>query len=134
VGWDVLLLGDLPGGRLAELPRGWRPPPLGGADEVRRALSAGFERHGIAVDWSDPSWGQSVGDGFTLELQLGDDPVECVTLHLRGGGDPVAPILSVCAELGWIAVDGSTGEPLAEGKPSSWLAYQRFAERAFGRR
>jgi hypothetical protein len=84
------------------------------------------------IDWSDTTWGTHEGNGFSIELNVGQgDPVTAMGLHVRGGGDAIAAIMSIVRPLGWSAVDCSTGEFLDLDNPSQvgWVAFQAFRDR-----
>ena len=101
--WDVMLFNT----------RGKQPPPieqfeeshyepLGPAAGVRQRLTRLLPK----IDWSDTSWGIYEGDGFSIEFNAGGgDPIDTIMLHVRGGGDAIAAIVSfappemVCARL-----------------------------------
>lgn len=103
--------------------------PLGPAAEVRGGISALL----LGVDWSDPTWGQYLSDGYSIEFNVGnDDPIAHMMLHVRGGGDATAAIVSFARPLGWAALDCSTSEFLDLDNPSQegWEAFQAFRDRA----
>ena len=76
----------------------YEPPPLGTGDEVRSRISA----HLPGVDWSDPTWGQYGGDGFTFEFSVGpEEPVVTFAVHVRGSGDALADLLRFAVPNGW---------------------------------
>jgi hypothetical protein len=102
--------------------------PLGSADEVRRQVSAQLPD----IDWSDPVWGEYLGDGFTIEFNIGgEDPVITIGLHVRGGGDPVTDIMRLTRAMKWQAIDLSTGEFINPDDPSTigWTAFQSYRDK-----
>lgn len=111
-----------------DLPHDFKPEPLGDADPLRTELSAFFG----GLSWDDPAWGILEGDEFSFEFnftRLG--PVDTFTLHVRGGGDAVTPIVAMCKHFGWQTLDYSTGEFLDLDSPSreSWQRYQEYRDR-----
>ncbi|MFV0135121.1 hypothetical protein ACLGIH_18190 [Streptomyces sp. HMX87] len=129
--WDVLLL-RLPGdaASMEELPDGWAPPPLGRRQEVLAAVREAAPE----ADLSDPSWGELLGAGWSMELGMGsEDPVDTVMLHIRGRGDGVLPhVLRLADALGCKALDLSTGSFLAAGDTAGWHAFQAYRDRVVG--
>jgi hypothetical protein len=102
---------------------------LGAADEVRQKISSNLP----GVDWSDPR-GIFEGDGFSIEFNVGeDDPIQSIMLHVRGGGDAIAAIMSFVGPLGWSALDCSTGEFLDPNNPSQegWEGFQAYRDKIF---
>ena len=102
--------------------------PLGPADDVRQRIS----RFLPGVDWTDPTWGLFGGDGFSIEFSVGDkDPIGNIMLHVRGGGEAIAAIMSFARPLGWWAYDCSTGDFLDPQHPSQagWEGFQRYRDK-----
>ena len=128
--WDVSILAG-PDPPNLEKGSGWEPPPMGTPEEVRRLISAGLNDE---VAWWDDGWGQYGGDGFTFELDTGEDnPVTSVTVHVRGGGNPLPALFQIASPHGWYLLDWSTGDLLnAETPCSSWEAWQDYAARIRG--
>lgn len=111
-----------------ELPKDFKPEPLGDADILRRELSAFFG----GISWDDPAWGVLQGDGFSFEFNFTESRhVDVFTLHVRGGGDAVTPIVEMCRHFGWQAIDYSTGEFINLDSPSteSWQRFQEYRSR-----
>src|SRR4051794_6278443 len=114
--WDVMIFNL----------RGASPPPIedlaegdygpqGPADEVRQRVASLLP----GLDWSDPTWGLYEGDGFSIEVNVGDDdPIDNMMLHVRGGGDAISAIARFARPLGWSALDCSTGQFLDLDNPS----------------
>lgn len=126
--WDVMVF------HLREMPRSLEDLrddallPLGPAAEVRDAVSAVL----LGVDWSDCTWGLYGGDGFSIEFNVGgDDPIQSMMLHVRGGGDAVADIMKLVVANGWAALDCSTSEFLDPAAPSNdgWAGFQTYRDK-----
>lgn len=51
-------------------------------------------------------------------------------LHVRGGGDPLPAIVSICKSNGWVALDCSSGELISLDAPSSksWREFQGYRD------
>ena len=98
---------------------------LGPASEVRRNVSSVF----VGTDWSRPAWGTYDGDGFSIEFNMGEEPILDLTLHLRGGGNAIAMITGMARQFGWYAIDCQTAEfiesngQVAEGL-TEWQAFR----------
>jgi hypothetical protein len=113
-------------------PRGFtgdtKPPPLGDAGDVRSQITKVLPK----VDWHDPAWGILEGSGWSIEFNHQTNGVtESIMLHVRGGGDPLTPITSMCKSNGWIALDCSSGELVNLDAPSSksWQEFQGFRDK-----
>lgn len=84
------------------------------------------------VDWSDPTWGIYLGDGHSIEFNVGNtEPITNMMLHVRGGGDAIAAIIRFAKPLGWSVLDCSTGEYLDLENPSQagWEGFQAFRDK-----
>lgn len=113
---------------IQDLPDDYKPEPLGDADLLRTELSEFFG----GVSWDDPAWGILEGGGFSFEFNFTrSGPVDTFTLHVRGGGDAVTPIVAMCKHFGWQALDYSTGEFMNLDSPSSesWQRFQEYRDR-----
>lgn len=90
--------------------------PLGPADQVRESIA----EHLPGVDWSDPAWGSYLGEGFTIEFNVGDqDPIYAITLHVHGGVNAVQAMLAFANPNGWSLWNDSAGKFLDPENPSS---------------
>jgi hypothetical protein len=132
--WDVMIfrLRGLPPKRSLEELSEETMLPLGGAVQVREGISAALG----GVNWSNPSWGQYAGDGFSIEFNVGhEDPVENMMLHVRGGGDAIGDIMKFVVPNGWVALDCSTSEFFDPANPSNegWVGFQRYRDQVFKR-
>jgi hypothetical protein len=120
--WDVVVLNY--GGKLTPTEMLEADPvgPLGPAAHVRRRIA----KHLPGVDWSDPEWGVYEGDGFTIEFNTGNDPIDSILLHVRGEGDAIAALLRFANPNRWSLLDCSTTEFLAPENPSAegWEVFQ----------
>lgn len=86
--WTVCVFG--PGERPNLADQQWDPSPLGTIAEVHSRIDS----HLPGVDWSDPTWGFYAGDGFTFEFNVGsEEPIQVVSVHVRGGGNAIADLL-----------------------------------------
>lgn len=130
--WDVMIHRfDGPPPRVEDIADDHEFLPLGEAPNVRRRISDALP----AVDWGDPAWGVLEGDGFSIEFNFqAHGPVTGFMLHVRGGGDPITPIVAMCKLNGWAALDTSSGEFLDLAKPSvdGWESFQGFRDQIIG--
>src|ERR1700761_7008336 len=75
---------------------------LGPALDVRAHIDRVFP----GVDWSDPTWGTWDADCGSIEFNMGkDDLTASVALHVRAAEVVVAPIVQLCLDNGWQAID-----------------------------
>jgi len=126
--WDVLIQrydGVPPS--VDAIPDDFRFPSMGDASAVRGLISTACP----SVDWSDPAWGILDGDGYSIEFNFQEDgEVDSFMLHVRGGGDAISPIVSLCKTNGWVALDTSTGDFMDLESPSDdgWKEFQAFRD------
>lgn len=131
--WDVMIINarGVPAD-LETLPEDFESQPLGSAASLRELVSSVLPE----VDWSDPSWGMFEGDGFSIELNIGeDDPVTDAMLHVRGSGDPLPSIVRLCKLGGWLAYDTSDGTAIDLDNPSraGWEAFTQFRDQVIAK-
>ncbi|MBR7835016.1 hypothetical protein KDL01_17205 [Actinospica durhamensis] len=128
--WDVVLF-KIPNdvASMADIPRNYKPAPLGSRTEVEAVLRTAVP----TVDLSDPTWGNLDGPTWSIELNIGrDDPIDSIMLHVRGGGDEVmAPIFAMAAALDCRVLDCSSGDFItAVEETDGWHEFQAFRDRA----
>lgn len=126
--WDVMIMKCNGMNPFEEQPKYFEFPSLGDADQLRSQLSDFFG----SIKWDDPAWGLLTSKEFTLEFNFTETgPVENFTLHARGGGDVVTPIVAMCKHFDWQALDYSTGELIDLDSPSSdsWERFQEFRDK-----
>lgn len=126
--WNVLL-SVVPEGfeSMEDLPRDFRPPPIGPHGAVEDAL----RRAVPAIDLADVNWGVIDGPGWLVEVNIGRaDPVDTIMLHIRGGGDDALPVVfQVAGELGCRPLDMSTGELLeSDSAADGWWGFQEYRD------
>ena len=130
--WDVsVFAAPQPPPPVAEMPNDWRGAVPGSTREGRYKTSACLP----GVDWSDPTWGIYDGGQFSFEFNIGrDEPNDGFMVHVRGGGDALAPLLGLAERWGWYLLDCSQGEWLhhsAEAE-AGWQGFQAFRDRVLG--
>ena len=108
--WDVLLMKfGQPYESVAEIPDDATPLPLGSNGEIRSSVSRFFP----GTDWSDEAWGIFNSPIGSIEFNLGKDvPATSMMLHVRASNEIVPPIVAMCQERNWSALDCSDGELL----------------------
>ena len=127
--WDVFLFNAPPEVKsLSDLPSDFANTPLGAKDEVIAKLSCALE-----IDFSDRSWGIHNTESYSIEFNMGSDPVESIMLHVRGGGDAAMGAIRAAADaLGVRALDCSTGEWIDFESPDaddSWRRWQAYRDK-----
>lgn len=127
--WDVLVFdyeGNPPStdGEEEETP----PRPLGSLAEVRSRIDARWP----GVSWSTANGGRFEGNGYAIEIGLGDaDPVEAIMLHIHGEGDALTALSALAVPNGWSLYDCSEDEYLDPVSPSpdGWEGFQHLRDR-----
>ncbi len=125
--WDVLFVRLPPGtSSLGDLGTNFSPHPLA----TRRELVASIRQLVPEADFTDPAWGSFVGEDFTIAFDLATDPVESMTLHVRGGPAAFGFVRELSAWLALPAIDGTTGDVIDFAAPDAdrgfkaWRAYR----------
>ena len=130
--WDVYIM-RAEASSVDDLPDDYQPESLGDAQKLRDELLVFF---GGELDWSDPAWGILNGQGFSYEFNFTEaGAVDGFMMHVRGGGDAITPIVAMCREFGWQAVDTSLGDFIDLTDPSTegWEGFQKFRDRIIDR-
>jgi hypothetical protein len=92
---------------------------MGMAEEVRRAVSRALP----GIDWTEPVQGVYRGRLYSIDVQLPSrGVVDSFGLHVRGLGNPMAAIVRLCRQNGWVAFDSAAGTflDLENPSPESW--------------
>jgi len=113
---------------LDEIPDDFRPAAMGSASEIRQRISD----HLPGIDWSDPTWGDYQGDGFSIEFNMGNNEIpDSIMLHVRGGGDAVKAIMAFAGPNNWSVLDTSLGDYLDADNldESGWISFQKYRDR-----
>ncbi|MBK5258389.1 MAG: hypothetical protein JJE51_02275 [Thermoanaerobaculia bacterium] len=128
--WDVFIQ-HLPmsARRVADIPDEYEGKVLGTRDEVIAKIRAKFPD----ADFSDPSWGTLVRDGYSIDICVnGDDIATAITLHVRGADGAVDAVNTLIAALGARALDSWTSEiyepAIALHSIRRWRAYLQEME------
>ena len=123
--WDVMILSKEGTPHvLSNLPPGWKPVPMGDVAIIRDKINRTVKH----INWSDPAWGIYDKKGLSIEFNLQKSgQVESFALHIRGKGDPIPIIKSLCELNDWVAVDYSNSTQIDfEADPES--GWQRFTK------
>lgn len=89
--WDILVQ-DIPPGTTSvdQMPPDFMAAPVGQRDDI----IAGIKAVAPNVDFTDPTWGVIRGDGYTIEINIGEEPVTSdFAFHVRGD-DEAANVVS----------------------------------------
>lgn len=124
--WDVLLFKSAHSSA-HEMPKDFRPDPLGDIDQIRQLL-----RHALPqIDLRDPTWGVLDGPDWSIEFNIGkESPLEALMLHVRGGDDALSAVRAAVTALDARAFDCTVGEFLdfdggdAAAGLRSWRAFK----------
>ena len=106
--WD-LFVQDLPSEakRVADIPSEFRPSLIGKRSEIIDGIISIIP----TADFSDPSWGQIDGQGWSIEVNLGpEEKCRGFALHVRGGDAAVGAVAAILQRLNLRALDSQTGE------------------------
>ena len=125
--WDIIILKFTQSYSTADaVPDDAPTLPLGTQAEVHQAISNIFP----GTDWSDPEWGVFDSEIGSIEFNLSsDDPIEDLMLHVRASNGIVPPIVALCRQQHWLAIDCSTGDFLEQADDptaglENWQAFR----------
>ena len=125
--WDIFAMDVPPEFKsIEEIPSDFTPRSLGS----RSALIAKLKAIVPIADFSDPSWGLIEKDGWSIELNMGDDEVcRDFAFHVRGDGDEAVEVVArILTGLGIRAFDPQSGGLFVAG-PSAIASFNEW--RAF---
>lgn len=108
--WAVYAM-SAPGGArsLDAVPEGYRPPPLGTAEDVL----ARIRDTAPEADTGDPRWIRITGDEYDIEATVGKGvDVRDVTFYVKSGAKSATRVMEICSKLGITAYDTETGDAL----------------------
>jgi hypothetical protein len=108
--WDLIVFDfpdpmSAPDTGLAIIPDDWMPPSMGSSESVRAKISGALPE----VDWTDPSWGNFDGSGFSLEFGMGkEETISSFSIFARGNATQA--VLMLVSATGWRILDLSSGK------------------------
>jgi hypothetical protein len=125
--WDIFVQ-DFPRNAktLEDLPEGFVPASIG----KRSAVIAGIKEVVPSADFTDPSWGVIDGDGWSIEVNIGDsEACHHFAFHVRGGDAAAGVVAAILEHLGLRAVDSQSGDFFVAGPEAieslrKWRAYR----------
>jgi hypothetical protein len=107
--WDIFVM-DFPSDikTVRDIPKDFQPPPIGKRSDIIMKIKEIVP----FADFTNPSWGQIDGKGFSIEVSLsGDEEIlDGFVLYVRGGDEAVGVIADILDNLGLRALDGSNEE------------------------
>ncbi|MEA2734303.1 MAG: hypothetical protein QOE14_754 [Humisphaera sp.] len=113
--WDAILLRIKGKPRPIEEVDDDQYLPLGSRKDVLAAIMVAFPE----AKWETPTQLFHHDGDVSIEFVLqGRNPVDSVTLEVRGEGDPITPILKLAKSNRWVVLDTSTSEFMDPGDPS----------------
>jgi hypothetical protein len=105
--WDIFVQ-DLPADARSvdDIPSDFRPAPIG----KRSTLIEKIKEVVPIADFSDPSWGRIDGDGWSIEVNMGnEEDCSSFALHIRGGDTAVGVVAEILQHLRLRALDTQAG-------------------------
>jgi hypothetical protein len=68
------------------------------------------------------------------DFDLADTTPVSMVVSVRGGGEPLPPLVKLCKQYGWKLGDGDTGEEIDLDNPSDqgWRDFQAFRDKVAG--
>ena len=120
---------DLPEGASSvdEIPADFAPSPLG----PRQSIVEGILDVLPMADFSEPTWGRFDTDGWSIEINIGEqDPCRSFMLHVRGGLEAIGAVAAILERLGFRALDASEGgifsaDQASEDSFGKWREYRK---------
>jgi hypothetical protein len=116
---------------VSDIPRGFIPPPVGKRAEIIGKIEAIVP----GAKFPDPSWGLISGEGWSIEVRLGDAE-ECgsFSLYLRGGDGAFGALVAILQGLNVRAIDCQTTEFFVADKDGeeSFERWKKYRDRVVG--
>jgi len=125
--WDIFVQ-DIPREftSVSVIPDDFDPKPIGSRTEIIEKICEVVPN----VDFTNPTWGLIHGDGYSIEVNIGDeDPLMSFAFHIRGGDQAAFVIADILDRLNLRAFDPQSDSgifSLANGVESlrKWRAYR----------
>ena len=129
--WDIFAV-RLPEGLndVADIPDDFSAPVFASQAEV---ISAVLDVAPDA-DFTDPTWGEVNGPGFSVEVNVSKDPCDSFAFHVRGSDSAIGFVAAVLERLGIQAFDpqSDTGIFDASSATTSMAEWREFRDRSIG--
>lgn len=122
--WDIFAVNvPLVFESMDEIPSDFKPKPLGN----RSAVIARIERIVPTANFSDPSWGVIEKDGWSIELDMGEDEIcKDFAFHVHGDGDEAVEVVArILDGLGIRGFDPQAGRLFVPG-PSAIASFNAW--------
>lgn len=126
--WDVILLKE----KFDLNDSDYQLTPLGNNAEIGAMLTKLLPHFKYHSD----GWSVLNDDEFSIEFNMSDEEIiDSIMLHIRGGGDPMAVIKTICDATNWAALDTSTSEFMDTENLSqeSWIEFQKYRDKVIKR-
>jgi hypothetical protein len=124
--WDIFAQ-DFPDvASVDDIPDDFEPRPIGTRDALTARIRAAIPE----ADFGDPAWGVIEGDGWSIEINIGENETcDGLALHVRDGGDgAVDAVGRILDAIGVRAIDSQTGaffdRTAARESFAAWQAYR----------
>ena len=126
--WDIFVQ-DIPKDvkTVEEIPNDFQPNPIGTRSEIIRKIQQAVPE----ADFTNPAWGHIRGDGWHIEVNIGDEEEKCTgfAFHVRGGDEACGVIAAILDPLQLRAFDTQNGgffvaSPEAVESFRAWRKYR----------
>ena len=125
--WDIFVQ-DLPRAAksVKDIPADFKPASIGKRSEIIDKIKEAVP----TIDLSDPSWGLIGGDGWSIEVNIGNEE-ECrgFAFHVRGGDAAAGVVAAILQHLNLRALDSQKRDFFVAGEEAlesfqKWRAYR----------
>ncbi len=125
MGWDLIVLRVPDYVKAVADLRDHAALALGSRDDVLRTISAAFPQ----ADTSNPVWVVVDGEGYTLELNIGEkEPIESLMIFVHGSAEAIRAIEHLCVRGGWRAFDTAAGDFIDFASTNRDFGFERSQE------
>ena len=108
------------------------PEPLGNCAAIVRILTQLLP----TFQYFSDGWGILKEANFSIEFNIGKEEItDCIMMSIRGGGDPMPIIKTICDATKWGAFDTSAAAfvDVENLSPESWINFQAFRDKVISR-
>jgi hypothetical protein len=131
VSWDIFAM-DFPAEfkSVSDIPSDFKGGSLGSRSSIISKIKALIP----SANFADPSWGLIDGEGWSIEVSIGDEDCDCIAFHVRGGEEAVEAVTKILEHLNIRAFDAQTGEFFVAGPTSleSFRKWRNYRDQAVG--